>query len=91
MAAEKLRDFSQPIDVPLLDATVDAFYGTGSKEQVYLRFHFRIYSAFCSISLINYLVYFTHQFGLVQSESCFRFITIWCFPMFDNRDKLRKF
>ncbi|KHN35129.1 Exportin-1 [Glycine soja] len=34
MAAEKLRDLSQPIDVPLLDATVAAFYGTGSKEQL---------------------------------------------------------
>ncbi|KAG2375540.1 Protein EXPORTIN [Vigna angularis] len=34
MAAEKLRDLTQPIDVPLLDATVAAFYGTGSKEQV---------------------------------------------------------
>jgi len=34
MAAEKLRDLSQPIDVPLLDATVAAFYGTGSKEEV---------------------------------------------------------
>ncbi|XP_019423472.1 PREDICTED: protein EXPORTIN 1A isoform X2 [Lupinus angustifolius] len=33
MAAEKLRDLTQPIDVPLLDATVSAFYGTGSKEQ----------------------------------------------------------
>ncbi|CAI9087054.1 OLC1v1021020C1 [Oldenlandia corymbosa var. corymbosa] len=33
MAAEKLRDLSQPIDVPLLDATVAAFYGTGSKEE----------------------------------------------------------
>ncbi|XP_019420983.1 PREDICTED: protein EXPORTIN 1A-like isoform X1 [Lupinus angustifolius] len=33
MAAEKLRDLTQPIDVPLLDATVAAFYGTGSKEQ----------------------------------------------------------
>ncbi|ESW29035.1 hypothetical protein PHAVU_002G038500 [Phaseolus vulgaris] len=33
MAAEKLRDLSQPIDVSLLDATVAAFYGTGSKEQ----------------------------------------------------------
>ncbi|CAJ2650851.1 unnamed protein product [Trifolium pratense] len=33
MAADKLRDLSQPIDVPLLDATVAAFYGTGSKEQ----------------------------------------------------------
>ncbi|KAE9612844.1 putative CRM1 domain-containing protein [Lupinus albus] len=33
MAAEKLKDLSQPIDVPLLDATVAAFYGTGSKEQ----------------------------------------------------------
>ncbi|PKA48667.1 hypothetical protein AXF42_Ash018484 [Apostasia shenzhenica] len=33
MAAEKLRDLSKPIDVPLLDATVSAFYGTGSKEE----------------------------------------------------------
>lgn len=32
--AEKLLDLSQPIDVPLLDATVAAFYGTGSKEEV---------------------------------------------------------
>ncbi|KAK1304120.1 hypothetical protein QJS10_CPB11g01284 [Acorus calamus] len=31
--AEKLRDLSHPIDVPLLDATVAAFYGTGSKEE----------------------------------------------------------
>lgn len=36
MAAEKLRDLSQPIDVALLDATVAAFYGTGSKEEVSL-------------------------------------------------------
>ncbi|KAJ8771344.1 hypothetical protein K2173_026521 [Erythroxylum novogranatense] len=33
VAAEKLRDLSQPIDVPLLDATVAAFYGTGSKDE----------------------------------------------------------
>ncbi|XP_062119750.1 protein EXPORTIN 1A [Humulus lupulus] len=33
MAAEKLRDLSQPIDVAILDATVAAFYGTGSKEE----------------------------------------------------------
>ncbi|KAK1309003.1 hypothetical protein QJS10_CPA09g01200 [Acorus calamus] len=33
MAAEKLRDLSHPIDVPLLDATVSAFYGTGSKDE----------------------------------------------------------
>ncbi|GMH19677.1 hypothetical protein Nepgr_021518 [Nepenthes gracilis] len=33
MAAEKLRDLSQPIDVAVLDATVAAFYGTGSKEE----------------------------------------------------------
>nr|GEX02371.1 protein exportin 1A [Tanacetum cinerariifolium] len=33
MAAEKLRDLSQPIDVSLLDATVAAFYGTGSKDE----------------------------------------------------------
>ncbi|XP_047093851.1 protein EXPORTIN 1A-like isoform X2 [Lolium rigidum] len=31
--AEKLRDLSQPIDVPVLDATVAAFFGTGSKEE----------------------------------------------------------
>ena len=34
IASEKLRDLSRPIDVPLLDATVAAFYGTGSKEEV---------------------------------------------------------
>ncbi|KAK2976674.1 hypothetical protein RJ640_004275 [Escallonia rubra] len=34
MAAEKLRDLSQPIDDALLDATVAAFYGTGSKDEV---------------------------------------------------------
>ncbi|KAL0317873.1 UNVERIFIED_CONTAM: protein EXPORTIN 1B [Sesamum angustifolium] len=34
MAAEKLRDLSHPLDVSLLDATVAAFYGTGSKEEV---------------------------------------------------------
>ncbi|KAJ6855105.1 hypothetical protein NC651_039930 [Populus alba x Populus x berolinensis] len=33
MAAEKFRDLSQALDVPLLDATVAAFYGTGSKEE----------------------------------------------------------
>ena len=34
MAAEKLRDLSRPIDVPLLDATIAAFYGTGSSDEV---------------------------------------------------------
>ncbi|KAL0843206.1 hypothetical protein Bca101_016451 [Brassica carinata] len=33
MAAEKLRDLSQPIDVAVLDATVAAFFVTGSKEE----------------------------------------------------------
>ena len=33
--AEKLLDCSQPFDVGLLDATVAAFYGTGSKEEVH--------------------------------------------------------
>ncbi|CAI0559661.1 unnamed protein product [Linum tenue] len=33
LAAERLRDLSQPIDVSLLDATVGAFYGTGSKDE----------------------------------------------------------
>ncbi|RZR83400.1 hypothetical protein BHM03_00010000, partial [Ensete ventricosum] len=32
--ADRLRDLSKPIDVTLLDATVAAFYGTGSKEEV---------------------------------------------------------
>ncbi|KAK2409770.1 protein EXPORTIN 1A [Trifolium repens] len=34
MAAENLRDLSQPIDVSLLDATVAAFYVTGSKQVI---------------------------------------------------------
>lgn len=34
--AEKLLDFSQPFDVPILDATIQAFYGTGAKEEVRL-------------------------------------------------------
>ena len=29
-----LLDFSQPLDVSLLDATVAAFYGAGSNEEV---------------------------------------------------------
>ncbi|XP_076945553.1 protein EXPORTIN 1A-like [Bidens hawaiensis] len=33
MASEKLWDLTQPIDVALLDATVAAFYGTGSKDE----------------------------------------------------------
>ncbi|CDY28738.1 BnaCnng06240D [Brassica napus] len=33
MAAERLRDLSKPMDVALLDATVDFFYATGSKEE----------------------------------------------------------
>lgn len=32
--AAQLLDYSQPIDVPLLDATVAAFYGAGSNEEV---------------------------------------------------------
>ena len=31
--AARLLDFSQPMDVPLLDATVAAFYGAGSTEE----------------------------------------------------------
>ncbi|XP_048636213.1 protein EXPORTIN 1B-like [Brassica napus] len=33
MAAERLRDLSKPMDVALLDSTVDVFYATGSKEE----------------------------------------------------------
>ena len=33
-SSQRLLDFSQPIDVPLLDATVNAFYGAGSPAEV---------------------------------------------------------
>lgn len=42
--AAKLLDFSQPLDVPLLDATVTAFYGAASTEEVSLA------AGFCYIS-----------------------------------------
>ena len=45
MAAERLRDLSQPIDVSVLDATVAAFYGTGSKEEVRIFFLYLHFSA----------------------------------------------
>ena len=32
--AAKLLDFSQPLDVVLLDSTVNAFYGAGSNQEV---------------------------------------------------------
>jgi hypothetical protein len=31
---ERLLDFTQPFDVPLLDATVAVFYGASSTEEV---------------------------------------------------------
>jgi hypothetical protein len=30
----KLLDFAQPLDVSLLDSTVNAFYGAGSNQEV---------------------------------------------------------
>lgn len=33
-SSQRLLDFSQPIDVPLLDATVNAFYGAASPSEV---------------------------------------------------------
>lgn len=33
-AAQKLLDFSQPIDVPLLEQTVELMYGAANGEQV---------------------------------------------------------
>lgn len=33
-AAAKLLDFNQPVDVPLLDATVAAFYAATSPQEV---------------------------------------------------------
>jgi len=32
--AAKLLNFAEPLDVSLLDTTVDAFYGAGTNEQV---------------------------------------------------------
>lgn len=32
--AAKLLDFAQPLDVGLLDSTVNAFYGAGSNQEV---------------------------------------------------------
>lgn len=54
MAGEKLRDLSQPMDVALLDATVSAFYGTGSKEEVWDIFLLSLLFI-CSSSLKNCL------------------------------------
>lgn len=31
---QKLLNFAEPLDVALLDATVNAFYGAGSNDQV---------------------------------------------------------
>lgn len=47
--AEKLRDLSQPIDVGVLDATVAAFFVTGSKEEV-VQFLWAFLPAFSSSS-----------------------------------------
>lgn len=57
MAAERLRDLSQPMDVALLDATVAAFYGTGSKEEVW-SLHFLILISFflCLPSFFTWLL-----------------------------------
>lgn len=62
--AEKPRDFNQPIDVALLDATVATFYGTGSKEEVGI-IHFlpRLVSSFCLVSFG-----FTSVIWLVATE-----------------------
>ena len=38
--AAKLLNFAEPLDVALLDSTVNAFYGAGSTEQVCFYWHF---------------------------------------------------
>jgi hypothetical protein len=35
--AAKLLNFAEPLDVALLDSTVNAFYGAGSNQEVRLR------------------------------------------------------
>jgi hypothetical protein len=50
--AAKLLDFSQPLDVPLLDATVTAFYGAASTEEVSLAAGFCYISAFTASTAV---------------------------------------
>ena len=50
--AAKLLDFSQPLDVPLLDATVTAFYGAASTEEVSLATGFYYISAYTASPVV---------------------------------------
>lgn len=63
MAMEKLRDLSQPIDVPLLDATVAAFYGTGSKEEVKYDVFYVILSLSMCMCLCEFCVFDERNVG----------------------------
>lgn len=77
MAAEKLRDLSQPIDVALLDATVAAFYGTGSKEEV------TPLSLFPNYWNIRTLHLFTYIFVLLVLHCSGLFLLIFS-PLFNS-------
>lgn len=83
MAAEKLRDLSQPIDVALLDATVAAFYGTGSKEEVSYSPLF-IPSFSLSLSALFFLEKVGHFISKATSSTpsnvdlCFIFVLFQC-------------
>lgn len=61
MDTEKLRDLSKPMDVALLDATVDSFYTTGSKEEVsrlFMALHRNCYAS-CLVLSLFFLVLVT--------------------------------
>lgn len=68
MAAEKLRDLSQPIDVALLDATVAAFYGTGSKEEVSNAFPLPFSRSFFNLSTIHLCLYMCNFYSKISSK-----------------------
>lgn len=57
--AAKLLNFAEPLDVSLLDTTVDAFYGAGTNEQVCV----------CACVFNNLFVYLKTSFRNVRSRS----------------------
>ena len=77
--AEKLLDFSQPFDVPLLDATVAAFYGTGSKDEVSRSFpspspSLLLYSRFVAVSCLESL----HSLQFHSGSDSFLSLSLFC-------------
>ena len=68
-AAARLLDFSLPLDVTLLDATVAAFYGAGSNEEV------------LKASRSNLLLCRPHQILLPVAKFTERLLCLLPFPL----------